>query len=445
MRIPSQFNEDSLYGRRSGRANSAQSTRRVIRLCVILLLVMVVMQQAAKPGMYAVFFGEQSDAPQAVASDVKNGSVPAPSILAAKLPSADEATSAAAAKIARSLDRGQQQLWMTILSRWNQQEPFSLMRPIAAEVPELIGELTDISVEQQSAFADTFVKFQRLYAKGELRSGTERSEPDSDQDDSEVDASTQHVLPAVELSNDDQVRLVAVLGALDQLAIDRIAEGGLQAADFDAFYRQLNQAPFLDARQATRIAVVPLLQQPEVYRGRLVRVSGKIALVEPMEAAANPFGISELWKLWIKPDTGADRPIVFAVPSLPKSILKKTESGRQPKGEFVGRFFKRLPYRSQMGADVAPLVIGRMEVATPVATSASRRSTATPAQQSSQFLWIAAVTSLVGFGIAAFLMWRTSVSAKRTRQIRASNRSSDLALDGLDGLTQNSSDSESST
>ena len=46
MRIPSQFNDESLYGRRGRAPAAGGSPRRVIRLTVVLALVVVVMQQA---------------------------------------------------------------------------------------------------------------------------------------------------------------------------------------------------------------------------------------------------------------------------------------------------------------------------------------------------------------------------------------------------------------
>ena len=59
MRIPSQFNESSLYGRgKRPPPDSTQSYRRLLRLLVALVLVVMVMRQASRPQMYEVFFGD---------------------------------------------------------------------------------------------------------------------------------------------------------------------------------------------------------------------------------------------------------------------------------------------------------------------------------------------------------------------------------------------------
>ena len=56
MRIPSQFNQDSLYRRDNRHRNATSHHRRLIRLILGLALVIVVMRQASQPAMYQVFF-----------------------------------------------------------------------------------------------------------------------------------------------------------------------------------------------------------------------------------------------------------------------------------------------------------------------------------------------------------------------------------------------------
>ena len=58
MRIPSQFNEDSLYRRGGRSAQPAQSYRRLLRLVLGLALVVVIMRQASRPEIYQAFFGD---------------------------------------------------------------------------------------------------------------------------------------------------------------------------------------------------------------------------------------------------------------------------------------------------------------------------------------------------------------------------------------------------
>ncbi len=61
VRIPSEFNDDNLYHRdRRGRRGvvSAGSIRRLVRLVIGLVLVVVVMKQAANEAIYRPFFGD---------------------------------------------------------------------------------------------------------------------------------------------------------------------------------------------------------------------------------------------------------------------------------------------------------------------------------------------------------------------------------------------------
>ena len=57
MRIPSQFDDDSLYRKKIPRGESVKTFRKLIRLALGLALVAVVMLQAAKPNIYRPFFG----------------------------------------------------------------------------------------------------------------------------------------------------------------------------------------------------------------------------------------------------------------------------------------------------------------------------------------------------------------------------------------------------
>ncbi len=151
-----------------------------------------------------------------------------------------------------------------------------------------------------------------------------------------------------------------------------------------------------------------------------MRVSGVIAKAERMDATANPHSIDQYWQLWIKPDTGSDRPMVVVVPQLTPSLTEVVQAGGHPRAKFVGRFFKRLAYRSQIGADLAPVVIGRLS-APPQTPQVATTTTAARETMSDgrRFLLTLLVASIVGVTIATVAMWRTNVSAKRHRELRS--------------------------
>ena len=56
MRIPSQLDRDNLYRTKNRRPRPNESYRKIIRLCLGLVLVLLVMKQAARPTVYQTFF-----------------------------------------------------------------------------------------------------------------------------------------------------------------------------------------------------------------------------------------------------------------------------------------------------------------------------------------------------------------------------------------------------
>ena len=103
------------------------------------------------------------------------------------------------------------------------------------------------------------------------------------------------------------------------------------------------------------VGVLPLLQQPEVFLDQLVTVHGTVARAERIDARENPYKIDDYWQLWIKPSEGADRPIVAIVPDAPQIVTEidsETTTTEGPQITVVGRFLKRLAYKSGAGADL---------------------------------------------------------------------------------------------
>ncbi len=438
MRIPSQFNEDNLYRRGSRRSDSAGSLRQVIRMVVLLVLLVFVMSHAGKPRYYEIFFGVQGE--QEIVTVASGGVSFDAALLATQqqrvkdLPVTEPCRQLAAA-LTGTLSRHEQRQWITILVHWNYGNPFPLTGALAEQTMQTLEDLLGIDEGERDSWKQTLNRFAEIYADAELsagdqQSGGEDAEAESSDDDAET---SDEVDQAALLSDQDAVRLVAWLSALDSAALNRVVDGSVwRSSDFDAFYLQLAQSGALDSAAAVTTAVVPLLQQPEVYRGRLVRVSGVIVKADRMDATENPHSIDEYWQLWIRPDTGGDRPIVFIVPKLPIPVKESVLQGGQPRTPFVGRFFKRLAYRSQVGADLAPVVIGRvyapqrsLRVAAPAPASSNRIS------NKNRFLLTLLIASVVGVSFAAITMWRTSVAAKRSRELRARCQDPDDFLQDL--------------
>ena len=218
-----------------------------------------------------------------------------------------------------------------------------------------------------------------------------------------------------------------MMTALDEAANNRVVDGSVwRAGDFDSLYRFLDQATNVPRRGVVSTGVIPLLQQPDVFRNQWVRVRGGVARVERIEAQDNPFGFTHYWQLWLRPIDGADRPMVSIVPSIPDSVAAVVDAQSTklegPEVAVVGRYLKRLAYQSGIGADLAPVVVGAITSAPinqgespqglePAETAASR-----PAW------WPIVLASLIGVAFAIGVMWRTAAAAKRARELRTSHR-----------------------
>ncbi|WP_246112799.1 hypothetical protein [Allorhodopirellula solitaria] len=196
--------------------------------------------------------------------------------------------------------------------------------------------------------------------------------------------------------------------------------------------------------------VLPLLQQPDVYRGKSVRARGEVVQIEKLRASENPFGITSYWNLWLLPQDASNRPWLVIVGELPSELAAliptststpeaeqqerlEAESDKRswpvnaprPLVDVDGEFLKRLSYQSAAGAELTPVVAGHVvtiqangnsRVAT--AIGASQPSASAPADRPDELplFWIVVGSIAAGFLIAIAVMWRT---ATLNRQMRA--------------------------
>jgi hypothetical protein len=169
--------------------------------------------------------------------------------------------------------------------------------------------------------------------------------------------------------------------------------------------------------------VLPLLQQPDVFRHQLVLVRGHLARAERITARENPYEIADYWQLWLRPIDGADRPLVAIVRAVPDPIAAVGAAATVQQGPpvaIVGRFLKRLAYQSAMGADLAPVIVGRLAALPPSPSAAA--PAASDDDPDRHWRWLVAMACLVGFALAAVPMWRTSVMNRRVRLLRTQRR-----------------------
>lgn len=401
MRIPSQFNDESLYQRRPNQRDSGDTTRRLIRLALGLVLVVVVMRQAARPELYQAFFGTSPGQGSPVV-----GTVPVTQTTAAEQLGAaevDPRDQAIARSLTQTLLPSDRQQWMVTLARWRTGRT---IESVPSTIESIRSELSttetgELDPQRQTIWQETLDSLQQMSASDEPTPPT----------DWQV------------------VVLSAWLAALDESAAAKVVDGSTwRSGDFDLFFRYLDDASHVSEQNVVTTGVVPLLQQPDVYRTRRVRVVGTVARSEHVTAAENPFGITAYWQLWLRPSDGADRPllaIVLDVPSVVSSVGPAATETEGPPVTMVGRYLKRLAYRSQKGADLAPVVVGRLLTGpAPVAPVAQL----TESEGSGPLLWVVLLAILVGFSVAAIAMWRTGVTARRSRELRAAHQQPPSAI-----------------
>lgn len=400
MRIPSQFNEDSLYRSRSGRAESDKAVRRLIRLVIALALVVVVMRQAAKPGIYRPFFGQQSAVTQTTQLQGQPmGSSHAGSAQPAELITISSEDRTLANLLVEDLLPSDQRQWVVALSRWQAGRSVAEIPSTVSTLEDRLSELGDVEPQQRAAWQAMFTAFAE----------TTTPEKQSTQPPAEV-----------------RPQAAALLAALDDAAAARVVDGSVwRAGDFDSFYRYLDRADWIAGDDVATVGVLPLLQQPDVFRNQTVRAHGTVARAERLPAQSNPYGISEYWQLWLRPADGADRPLVAIVPNVPEIVgqvgVEPAAVEEGPPITIVGTFLKRLAYQSSMGADLAPVVVGRIEAA-PLIAPAVEVSAATDDELQGQFWLLAGIACLAGLALAAVAIWRTSAMARRSRELRYAHR-----------------------
>ena len=202
--------------------------------------------------------------------------------------------------------------------------------------------------------------------------------------------------------------------------MSRVRDGSVfRGADGDALYDLIARTGRGQVGQAKGLSanVVALLQQPSFYRGRIIEVIGSVALVETIPAKENPFEVNEFRQTWIRPDSGAERPLVFISP-----VSDKAAPVAGDKVLARGVYLKRLSYQSGIGADLAPVLVGkfaRRERENSKTNSVSARRGSEPMTMAGISVWVwLAVALLMGIGIASLIMSRSRRSALRLQAIR---------------------------
>jgi hypothetical protein len=177
----------------------------------------------------------------------------------------------------------------------------------------------------------------------------------------------------------------------------------LQSASDEALQRASIGAP----------SYAQLAQQPRTYRGRVVRLSGRVRGIDKRPAPQNSDGIGDYYHLRFQP-RGTPNEVISIICLSVTEGFPTTGLIDEP-AEFDAVFLKRWAYQAVDGTSrTGPLLVARSPYwsARPTATAPAARPWS-PAQVLGTSLTIAAV----GLG---FVLWRTGALTPRKKPIAAS-------------------------
>ncbi len=136
--------------------------------------------------------------------------------------------------------------------------------------------------------------------------------------------------------------------------------------------QQMNERQLAD-KSVGELTYVQLLQQPEVYRGRVVTLHGTVLREERQQLDDNPLGLSEYHRLWIQPQGGGQWPFVVYCLRLPSGFPRG--DAIRAKVQIRGFFFKNWSYPWEDGLGLAPVVLADQPIWQPPAPRATRKQT----------------------------------------------------------------------
>jgi hypothetical protein len=205
----------------------------------------------------------------------------------------------------------------------------------------------------------------------------------------------------------------------DEMAIDAIRDDTVisRPNEVNAWFRLVenlqnsstDELAQLDEKAAPHVGFRQLHQQPQDYRGRLVRVRGAARLAYHVDAPPNIVGVEGYYVFVLMPQGGPNSPIMVYALDLPPGfpeIKDKDVDGVTTQlnedVEFTGYFVKRMAYLAQDGTRVAPLLVAKSPVWTPRVV---RADPTLPDWWT--FLGVAAGLAVLSIGVAVSVYWRS--------------------------------------
>jgi hypothetical protein len=153
------------------------------------------------------------------------------------------------------------------------------------------------------------------------------------------------------------------LEAVEKLFAALSDKAPLAPAEMPAYWRlmQWARAQSFDnlARRAKRdTPFAQLFEQPDKYRGKLLRLRLHVKRILEYEAPKNTAGVERVYEAWGWTEDSKSYPYVVVFSELPPGMHVGTDV--QEEGVFVGYFLKTMSYVAFDKSRAAPLLVGRI-------------------------------------------------------------------------------------
>ena len=234
-------------------------------------------------------------------------------------------------------------------------------------------------------------------------------------DDKEVRAAVppENVKPAapeklVPGPNDQDPDELASIEDQFELIVDRAP---LREREMDAYWRLMDWSltqPFdeLGKRAKDDVPFTKLWEQPERYRGKLIRLRLHVRrVVEHDDAPKNPSDVANVYEAWGWTDESRSFPYVVVFPELPEGLPIGTDIRADI--VFVGYFLKIMTYKAFDNTRGAPLLVGRVMLASqPVALAPAKSDP-----------WIIPLVLIGGTIFIGYTVW-AGIRSRRKSQVK---------------------------
>jgi hypothetical protein len=185
---------------------------------------------------------------------------------------------------------------------------------------------------------------------------------------------------------------------------DRAPLAKIEMPAYWHFFKWARAQSFADMerRADKRVIFTQLWEQPDKYRGKLIRLRLHIRRILDWDASENPAGVRRVHEAWGWTDDSKSFPYVVVFSDAPEGM--PLGDNLQQEGVFVGYFLKTMGYTAFNKNRSSPLLIGRMKWmgSTPASP---------PIVSRSDWFWISAVgvplVLILAFG-TWFQMFRRS-------------------------------------